>query len=128
VPLTDLWPRFDGDPLPAACTQWEEAHAPVETVDQTEAGGDRVRIYMPWKRSVSASFQCSSRWKARFEEYARRDRIDVSLPDAASGTYTVVPMRLRDLRCSLIQGSSRAPGTLGLYAVSFSLLDDSTGS
>lgn len=124
MPLREFWPMFDGERLPFALTQWDEDRSPVEQVDQTEAGGDRVRIIRQDKLSISAAFNVTSRWLAKFQRYAQRDSIDVSIFDPLTNAYKIVPMRLRNLHATLIQNSELTKNTTGLYSVSFSLYDN----
>ena len=100
---------------------WEESYSVVESTNQTEAGTDQVIVTRYDKLSVSASFQCSSRWAATFAAFRDRDRIAVKLYDLKTQDYKTRTMRIRNFKTGPEKNSEKTKGTNGLYTVSFDL-------
>jgi hypothetical protein len=100
---------------------WEESYAVVESTNQTEAGTDQVIVTRYDKLSVSASFQCSSRWAATFAAFRDKDSIAVKLYDLKEQGYKTRTMRMRNFKTGPEKNSEKTKGTNGLYTVSFDL-------
>ena len=100
---------------------WEESYAVVESTNQTEAGTDQVIVTRYDKLSVSASFQCSSRWAATFATFRDKDSIQVKLYDLKTQDYKTRTMRIRNFKSAPEKNSEKTKGTNGLYTVSFDL-------
>lgn len=100
---------------------WEENYSVVESTNQTEAGTDQVIVTRYDKLSVSASFQCSSRWAAIFAAFRDRDSIAVKLYDLKEQGYRIRTMRIRNFRAGPEKNSEKTRGTNGLYTVNFDL-------
>ncbi|MCH4013803.1 MAG: hypothetical protein LKE64_05695 [Solobacterium sp.] len=100
---------------------WEESYSVIESTNQTEAGTDQVIVTRYDKLSVSASFQCSSRWAAKFAEFRDKDSIQVKLYDLKSQDYKTRTMRMRNFKTGPEKNSEKTRGTNGLYTVSFDL-------
>ena len=100
---------------------WEESYAVVESTNQTEAGTDQVIVTRYDKLSVSASFQCSSRWAATFAAFRDKDSIAVKLYDLKTQDYKTRTMRIRNYKTAPEKNSEKTKGTNGLYTVSFDL-------
>lgn len=118
--LKDYPIKFDGENI-FTPSSWEESSAVVESVNETEAGTDQVIVTRYDKLSVSASFQCSSRWAGKFKAYSKRDSITVSIYDAETHGYTQRVMRIRSFKSAPVEHSERKHGTDGLWLVSFNL-------
>ena len=100
---------------------WEESYAVVESTNQTEAGTDQVIVTRYDKLSVSASFQCSSRWAATFAAFRDKDSIAVKLYDLKIQDYKTRTMRIRNFKTGPEKNSEKTQSTDGLYTVSFDL-------
>ncbi len=100
---------------------WEESYAVVESTNQTEAGTDQIIVTRYDKLSVSASFQCSSRWAATFAAFRDKDSIAVKLYDLKTQDYKTRTMRIRNFKTAPEKNSEKTEGTNGLYTVSFDL-------
>ena len=111
---------FDGERV-FTPSSWEESSAVVESVNETEAGTDQVIVTRYDKLSVSAAFQCSSRWAGKFKAYSKRDTVTVSTYDVESHGYTQRMMRIRSFKMAPVERSERVRNTDGLWAVSFTL-------
>ena len=120
--LKDYPIKFNGEEV-ISPKDWNEATDVVETTHETEAGTEQVSVSRYDKMKISASFQCSSRWTAKFKQYSVTDMIVVSLYDPLTEGYTDRNMRLRNLRMSLVENSEKTPNTNGLWNVSFDLLE-----
>lgn len=111
---------FNDEKLPDP-KKWEEEFKTIENVNQTEAGTDQVLVVRYEKLTVTAQFNCSSRWAARFAEYRDAGPITVKSYDLKSADYKERRMRIRDFKSSPVEGSKNTPGTTGLYGIVFNL-------
>lgn len=102
-------------------TRWEESYSVIESTNQTEAGTDQVIVTRYDKLSVSASFQCSSRWAAVFAGFRDKDSIAVKFYDLKMQGYKTRTMRMRNFKAGPEKNSEKTKGTNGLYTVSFDL-------
>ena len=100
---------------------WEESYDVVESTNQTEAGTDQVILVRTDKLTVSCSFQCSSRWAAKFAFFRDQPSLTVKLYDLKSETYKERSMRIRQFKSTKEKNSEKTKGTNGLYTVSFEL-------
>ena len=105
--------------------KWEESYEVIETTNQTEAGTDQVNVTRYDKLSVSASFNCSSRWAAKLAAFRDQDSINVKIYDLKDQEYKTRTMRMRNFKTGPEKNSEKAKGTNGLYMVSFELVADS---
>lgn len=103
--------------------KWDESYEVVESKNTTEAGTDQIIVTRYDKLSVSASFQCSDRWAAKFAEFRDKDSIQVKLYDLKSKSYKTRTMRIRNFKSGSEKNSEKLSGTNGLYIVSFDLLE-----
>lgn len=101
--------------------EWAEQYETIETVNQTEAGTDQVLVARYGKLSVSAKFNCSSRWAAKFAVYMGAGALQVKRYDIKTQDYEVRIMRIRDFQSVPVEGSRNTDGTNGLYTITFSL-------
>ena len=115
------YPIYFDDTKLFSPASWEESFAVVESPNQTEAGTDPVIVTRYDKLSVSASFQCSSRWAAKLAEFRDKDSIQVKLYDLKTQDYKTRTMRIRNFKSGPEKNSEKTKGTNGLYTVSFDL-------
>lgn len=118
--LKDYPIYFNDQKLPGP-KKWDEDFGTIETVNQTEAGTDQVLVVRYGKLTVSAQFDCSSRWAGRFAEYRDAGPITVKSYDLKTADYKERRMRLRGFKSSPVEGSRNTPGTTGLYSIAFIL-------
>ena len=112
--------KFNEDEIPTP-TGWNESYGLVENVNVTEAGTDQVSITRYDKLSVSASFQCSSKWAQKFKAYSVLDQLTVTLYDLGTAAYKTRIMRIRSFQASQVENSELTTGTNGLWKISFTL-------
>lgn len=115
------YPVYINDTKLPEYEKWEEDYGTIETVNQTEAGTDQVTTERYGKLSVSAQYNCSSGWAARFATFRDMRPIMVKIYDIAEQEYRQRKMRLRNFHVVPVKGSQRTPGTEGLYQISFDL-------
>ena len=115
------YPLYFGDEKIPFPKRWEEQYDTIETVNQTEAGTDQVLVVRYGKLTVSAQFNCSSRWAAKFASYRDAGPLQVKGYDIKAQDYEVRTMRIRDFHSALVEDSKSTPGTTGLYTITFSL-------
>ena len=108
-------------PVPIA---WNENSEVVENVNTTEAGTDVIDVLRVDKLSVNASFNVSSTWLATFKGWGNSTSVlSVNIYDAVSNAYVSRDMRIRNFVYSLVQNSDRTSGTVGLWEISFDLIE-----
>lgn len=100
---------------------WDEDYSVVESTSQTEAGTDQVIVIRYDKLTVSCSFQCSSKWAAKFSTFRDKPSIIVKMYDLKMEAYKERTMRIRKFKSSKEKNSEKTLGTNGLYTVSFEL-------
>lgn len=100
---------------------WNERYDVIETTNQTEAGTDQVSVTRYDKLNVSASFNCSSRWAAKFAAFRDQDSISVKIYDLKDQEYKTRLMRIRNFKTGPEKNSEKVEGTNGLYVVSLEL-------
>ena len=118
--LLDYPVLFNGEKI-ITPTSWSESYAVVENVNETEAGTEQVSVTRYGKLSVSASFQCSSRWAGKLKAYSHEDSIRVSLFDIESNGYSDYSMRIRGFKAEPKMDSYRVSRSNGLWNISFNL-------
>ena len=118
--LYDYPIKFNNEPIFHPGT-WNEESEVIEQVNQTEAGTDQVSVTRYDKLTITAGFQCTSRWVKKFKAYSKMDSINVSIYDFVQEAYATHEMRIRELKIDLVENSRYTPGTIGLWNVSFKL-------
>lgn len=101
-------------------TQWDENYEWLENVNTSEAGTDLVDIVRSNKLSVSASFQCSSRWYHILYEMSQEAVLALRSYDPLTNAPKLRDVRMRDFSASFQQFSDKLEGE-GLWVVNFSL-------
>lgn len=103
---------------------WNETAEVVENVNTTEAGTDVVDILRTDKLTVNASFNVSSAWLATFKGWANStSALTVKIYDAVTDAYITRYMRIRNFTNNLVENSDRTSGTIGLWNVTFDLIE-----
>ena len=115
------YPIFFDDTELFTPESWKEGYSVVENTNQTEAGTDQVIVVRYGKLSVSASFNCSSRWASIFAGFRDQDIIAVKMYDLKSQGYVTHQMRMRNFKTGPEKHSEKISNTNGLYVVSFDL-------
>lgn len=110
--------------LPNEPTSWSTRRDVVENVMTTEAGTDVVDIMRVGKLTITASYNVSSTWLVQFEAWAdETSPLTVKLYDPATSAYVTKSMRMRNFISDYVKYSKNTSGTLGLYVVSFDLVE-----
>lgn len=110
--------------LPNEPTSWSTRRDVVENVGTTEAGTDVVDLMRVGKLTITASYNVSSDWLVRFEGWAdETSPLSVKLYDPATSAYIIKDMRMRNFTSDYVNYSKNTSGTLGLYVVSFDLIE-----
>ena len=103
---------------------WNETAEVVENVNTTEAGTDVIDVLRVDKLSVNASFNVSSAWLATFKGWANStSALTVKIYDAVTDAYVTRYMRIRNFTNNLVENSDRTSGTIGLWNVTFDLIE-----
>ena len=102
---------------------WTVTPAVVETEFQTEAGTDEVIVTRYDKVTISAKYTASAKWLKLFQGWATTASLTVKYYDPISEGYSTRTMRMRNFKYVLIQGSDALTTSLGLYTVSFDLIE-----
>ena len=115
--------QINGTDLPVAVS-WNETAEVVENVNTTEAGTDIVDIMRVDKLRVTASYDCSSDWVKTFKDWANAtSSLTVKIYDPVTEGYLTRYMRIRNFISNLVQHSDKNSGTIGLWNVSFDLVE-----
>ena len=110
--------------LPNEPTSWSTRRDVIENVGTTEAGTDVVDIMRVGKITITASYNVSSDWLVRFEGGAdETSPLTVKLYDPATSAYITKSMRMRNFNSDYVANSKNTSGTLGLYVISFDLIE-----
>lgn len=120
--LEDYPILFNNNAIPAP-VGWSESYKTVEEVNETEAGTDQVVLIRSDKLSVSCDFNCSSEGVANLASYRDSEPISVRIYDLKTQAYKTRSMRMRNFSVKLVQDSNNTRGTVGLWQVSFDLLE-----
>lgn len=108
-------------PVPVS---WNENAEVVENVNTTEAGTDVADVLRVDKLTVNASFDVSSAWLATFKGWANStSELTVKIYDAVTDAYVTRYMRIRNFAANLVPYSDRTSGTIGLWNVTFDLIE-----
>lgn len=105
-------------------TDWNEFAEVVEVANTTEAGTDIVDLMRVDKLTVNATFDVSSAWLATFKGWANdTSKLTVKIYDSVSSAYVTRYMRIRNFNYSLVRYSDKTSGTVGLWTVTFDLIE-----
>ena len=105
-------------------TDWNEFAEVVEVANTTEAGTDIVDLMRVDKLTVNATFDVSSSWLATFKGWANdTSKLTVKIYDSVSSAYVTRYMRIRNFNYSLVRYSDKTSGTVGLWTVTFDLIE-----
>lgn len=105
-------------------TSWTEIAEVVETANTTEAGTDVIDLIRVDKLTVNASFDVSSAWLATFKGWANStSKLTVKIYDTVTSAYVTRYMRIRNFNYNLVQYSDKTSGTMGLWTVTFDLIE-----
>lgn len=105
-------------------TDWNEFAEVVEIANTTEAGTDIIDLMRVDKLTVNATFDVSSTWLATFKGWANdTSKLTVKIYDSISNAYVSRYMRIRNFNYSLVRYSDKTSGTIGLWTVTFDLIE-----
>lgn len=110
--------------IPQKPNSWSAIREVIENVGVTEAGTDIVDIKRVGKLTISVSYNCSSNWLVQFQSWAdETSALTVQIYDPSTLAYENKSMRIRNFNEELVPNSENVSGTLGLYIVSFDLIE-----
>lgn len=121
--LNDYPTKINNTPIPVPI-EWSENSSVVENAMTTEAGTDVVDVLRVDKLTVTASFDVSSAWLATFKGWANStSALAVKIYDPVTDAYIERSMRIRNFVSNLVQNSDNTSGTIGLWNVTFDLIE-----
>lgn len=121
--LNDYPTKINNTPIPVPI-EWSENSEVVENAMTTEAGTDVVDVLRVDKLTVTASFDVSSVWLATFKGWANStSALAVKIYDPVTDAYVERSMRIRNFISNLVQNSDNTSGTIGLWNVTFDLIE-----
>lgn len=121
--LNDFPTKINNTPIPVPI-EWSENSAVVENAMTTEAGTDVIDVLRVDKLTVTASFDVSSAWLATFKGWANStSALTVDIYDPVTNAYKQRSMRIRNFISNLVQNSDNTSGTIGLYNLTFDLIE-----
>lgn len=121
--LNDFPTKINNTPIPVPI-EWSENSEVVENVNTTEAGTDVTDVLRVDKLTVTASFDVSSAWLATFKGWSNStSALSVKIYDPVTDAYLERSMRIRNFVSNLVQHSDNTSGTIGLWNVTFDLIE-----
>lgn len=121
--LNDYPVKINNTPIPVPI-EWSENSSVVENAMTTEAGTDVIDVLRVDKLTVTASFNVSSSWLATFKGWANStSALAVKIYDPVTDAYVERSMRIRNFISNLVQNSDNTSGTIGLYNLTFDLIE-----
>lgn len=120
--LKDYPIDIDGVILPMP-TSWKTDNNTVDVVNTTEAGTDIVVLTRKDKQNISLSFNVDTEWYKKFLTIRDSEPLSVSTYDPITNAYQIKQMRMRDFSATMVENSDTTPGTVGLWVVSFTLIE-----
>lgn len=115
--------KINNTPIPFP-NVWNEIPEVVENAMTTEAGKDVIDVLRVDKLTVNASFDVSSAWLATFKGWANSMSVlKVKIYDPVTDAYVERDMRIRNFNNPLVKHSQRNSGTVGLWTVTFDLIE-----
>lgn len=121
--LNDFPTKINNTPIPVPI-EWSENSSVVENAMTTEAGTDVIDVLRVDKLTVTASFDVSSAWLATFKGWANStSALAVKIYDPVTDAYVERSMRIRNFVSNLVQNSDNTSGTIGLWNVTFDLIE-----
>ncbi len=121
--LNDYPVKINNTPIPVPI-EWSENSSVVENAMTTEAGTDVVDVLRVDKLTVTASFDVSSSWLATFKGWANStSALAVKIYDPVTDAYVERSMRIRNFISNLVPNSDNTSGTIGLYNLTFDLIE-----
>lgn len=115
--------KINNTPIPVPI-EWSETSNVVENANTTEAGTDVIDVLRVDKLTVTASFDVSSSWLATFKGWANStSALTVKIYDSVTDAYAERSMRIRNFVANLVPYSDRTSGTIGLWNVTFDLIE-----
>lgn len=121
--LNDYPIKINNTPIPVPI-EWSENSSVVENAMTTEAGTDVIDVLRVDKLTVTASFDVSSVWLATFKGWANStSALVVKIYDPVTDAYVERSMRIRNFISNLVQNSDNTSGTIGLWNVTFDLIE-----
>lgn len=121
--LNDYPVKINNTPIPVPI-EWSENSEVVENAMTTEAGTDVVDVLRVDKLTVTASFDVSSVWLATFKGWANStSALAVKIYDPVTDAYVERSMRIRNFISNLVPNSDNTSGTIGLYNLTFDLIE-----
>lgn len=121
--LNDYPVKINNTPIPVPI-EWSENSSVVENAMTTEAGTDVVDVLRVDKLTVTASFDVSSSWLATFKGWANStSALAVKIYDPVTDAYVERSMRIRNFVSNLVPNSDNTSGTIGLYNLTFDLIE-----
>lgn len=121
--LNDYPIKINNVALPTP-SEWNENSEVMENVNTTEAGTDIVDVMRADKLTVNASFDVSSTMLGTLKTWANStSALKVKIYDSVSDDYVERDMRIRNFIYSLVKYSDKTSGTIGLWTVTFDLIE-----
>jgi len=121
--LNDYPIKINNVALPVP-SEWNETSETMENVNTTEAGTDIVDVMRTDKLTVNASFDVSSTMLGTFKGWANStSALKVKIYDPFTDAYVERDMRIRNFISTLVRYSDKTSGTVGLWTVTFDLIE-----
>lgn len=106
-------------------TSVEDSREVKENVNESETGKDILQIRRVGKRSLAYTYRLLGDWIPTFESWAdSTTALTVKIYDSTQQNgYIEKSMRMRDFRKSLVKNSADLYGIMGIWDISFTLIE-----
>ena len=116
--LKSLYPMYFDDTQIPWPIGWDVEYENI----QNEAGMDVVDTVRWHKLTVGAKFKCSSTWASFFEEYSAEPDFKLKFYHELDEQYAEITVRMAGFKRKMVKHSEKATGTLGVWEVTFDLI------
>lgn len=121
--IKSTYPTMINNVVIFSADSWSVDSKVIETEFTTEAGTDTAIVQRYGKTTISAKYTASAKWLKTFAEFSKLASLTVKYYDPELEGYAEKNMRLRNFKHTLIPGSDSINESMGLYTVSFDLIE-----
>lgn len=102
--------------------KWEVNPQTIDKVNMSEAGTDIVTVTRYAKVTISVEFLCDSLWLTQFKIWSREGSLNVKVYETEDRDYRERTMRIRNFKYNYEVHSDYITKSMGLYTVTFDLI------
>lgn len=103
--------------------KWVETPQKIMNTNQSEAGTDLINMRRYDKLNVACEYACTSAWVKAFDEFNNMASFTLKSYSPRSNAYVERTVRMEGFSVAEEVYSGYVEGTIGLYTVSFNLIE-----